>query len=240
MTRMHRWMAPLLAAAGLGAAEPRAAEDARDSFATERLRMVADDIAARGVEDEATLQAMRSVPRHLFVVREHLSRAYADRPLPIGHGQTISQPFIVAYMTEQIRPQAGQRVLEIGTGSGYQAAVLAQIVGEVFTIEIVAPLAERARALLLDDMKHTNISVRSGDGFHGWPDAAPFDAIIVTAAAETIPPPLLEQLKDGGRMIIPVGPALGAQHLVLVTREGGKVRTRTLMPVRFVPFTRRE
>jgi protein-L-isoaspartate(D-aspartate) O-methyltransferase len=236
MKRMRSALAPLFIAAGLCAGEPSPA----DPFATERLRMVEEDIAGRDVTDDATLQAMRRVPRHRFVSQEYQARAYADRPLPIGHGQTISQPYIVGYMTEQIQPRPGQRVLEIGTGSGYQAAVLAQIVGEVYTIEIVAPLGERARQLDLDELKLTNVKVRSGDGFHGWAEAAPFDAIVVTAAAETIPPPLLQQLKDGGRMIIPVGPALGSQHLVLVTKEDGKVRTRTLMPVRFVPFTRAE
>lgn len=216
----------------------RAQDEARDHFAPWREAMVREDIAGRGVKDEATLRAMRAVPRHRFVPASLQAMAYADQPLPIGHGQTISQPYIVAAMTEQLRPAADHRVLEIGTGSGYQAAVLAEIVAEVCTIEIVPALEARARALLLDELKLANVFVRQGDGYDGWPDAAPFDAIIVTAAAETIPPPLLAQLKDGGRMVIPVGPVLGNQHLILVTKEDGRIRTRTLMPVRFVPFTR--
>jgi protein-L-isoaspartate(D-aspartate) O-methyltransferase len=239
MKRWRQWTVLLLTAI-VGVTEPHAADTEPDPYAAKRRRMVDDDIAARGVEDEATLHAMRTVPRHRFVPPEYVAHAYADRPLPIGHGQTISQPYIVGYMTEQLRLQPADRVLEIGTGSGYQAAVLAAIVGEVFTIEIVPPLAERARALLLDELQLTNVSVRAGDGFVGWPEVAPFDAIIVTAAAETIPPPLLAQLKDGGRMIIPVGPPLGAQYLVLATKDGDRVRTRTLLPVRFVPFTRAE
>ncbi|MGH8021780.1 MAG: protein-L-isoaspartate(D-aspartate) O-methyltransferase [Opitutaceae bacterium] len=237
MKRLHAWLLPLLAL-GMGGVLLSAEASDAERFETQRQRMVDDDIAARGVKHAATLNALRKAPRHRFVPDEYVDRAYGDHPLPIGHGQTISQPYIVAYMTAQIQPAADDRVLEVGAGSGYQAAVLAQIVDEVYTMEIVPELAESARKLLLNDLEYENISVRQGDGYHGWPDAAPFDAIVVTAASESIPPPLIAQLKEGGRMIIPVGPALGAQHLVLVTKEGGRVRTRTLMPVRFVPFTR--
>jgi len=180
---------------------------------------------------------MRRVPRHLFVPAGLRREAYDDNPLPIGHGQTISQPYIVACMTEQIAPTRTTRVLEIGTGSGYQAAVLAEICAEVFTIEIIPELAGQA-ATVLQQFGYKNVHLRTGDGWKGWPEAAPFDAIIVTAAAEAIPPPLLDQLKEGGRMIIPLGPARGAQDLVLVTKQNGKVRTRPLIPVRFVPFVR--
>ena len=241
MAQSGWWMALLLAAGWCGAVAPAAGElhsVDEDRFELLRRRMVERDIVRRGVTDQATLEAMRKVPRHRFVPPGAVGMAYDDRPLPIGHGQTISQPYIVAYMTEQVQPRPDQRILEIGTGSGYQAAVLAEIVGEVYSIEIVQPLAERVERFFSGDPRYRNISVRHGDGYHGWPGAAPFDAIVVTAASETIPPPLIQQLKDGGRMIIPVGPALGAQHLVLVTKEEGRMRTRTLLPVRFVPFTR--
>jgi protein-L-isoaspartate(D-aspartate) O-methyltransferase len=208
---------------------------------TEALResMVKSQIQARGVKDAATLKAMRAVERHRFVPPNLAAHAYRDRPLPIGHGQTISQPYIVAFMTEVIRPRPGQRVLEIGAGSGYQAAVLAEVVDRVHTIEIIEPLARQAKERLAA-LGYANVEVRHGDGFHGWPEAAPFDAIVVTAAAEFIPPPLIGQLKDGGRMIIPVGSPLRTQHLMLVEKKGDKVTTRNLMPVRFVPFTRAE
>ncbi len=200
--------------------------------------MVEQQIKARGITDEATLQAMAAVERHRFVDGAMSERAYEDRPLPIGHGQTISQPFIVAYMTEIVQPKPEHRVLEIGAGSGYQAAVLAEIVEKVYTIEIVEPLAKSAGALL-QELGYDNVEVRHGDGYYGWPDAGPFDSIVVTAAASYIPPPLIEQLKEGGRMIIPVGSPLRTQQLMLVEKkEGGEVQTRSLMPVRFVPFTR--
>jgi protein-L-isoaspartate(D-aspartate) O-methyltransferase len=163
--------------------------------------------------------------------------AYSDSPLPIGHGQTISQPYVVAFMTQVADIDRDSKVLEIGTGSGYQAAVAAELSDRVYSIEIVAALAERA-ATALKKTGYERVHVRSGDGYHGWPEAAPFDVIIVTAAANTIPPPLVAQLAEGGRMIIPVGPQFGVQNLVLVTKRSGKVRTRTLMPVQFVPFTR--
>lgn len=199
--------------------------------------MVEKQIELRDVTHPATLAALRKVPRHLFVPAELRREAYDDHPVPIGHGQTISQPYIVACMTEQIAPTPYTRVLEIGTGSGYQAAVLAEICAQVFTIEIIPELADQA-ATLLHQLGYKNIQTRTGDGWKGWPEQAPFDAIIVTAAAETIPPPLLDQLKEDGRMIIPIGPRSGAQDLVLVTKHGGKVRSRPLIPVRFVPFVR--
>jgi len=210
-----------------------------EDFQRQRLRMVKIQIESRGVGDKATLAALSQVPRHLFVPPELVKYAYADRPLPIGYGQTISQPYIVAYMTEQLRLKPDFRALEIGTGSGYQAAVLAVIVEKVYTIEIISELAGQARERLKGPT-YDNVSVKHADGFFGWEEAAPFDAIIVTAVAEFIPPPLISQLKEGGRMIIPVGSPFGLQHLVLVTKNGDKVKTRRLIPVRFVPFTRRK
>jgi protein-L-isoaspartate(D-aspartate) O-methyltransferase len=186
------------------------------------------------VRDERTLAAMRKVPRHLFVPPEVAGQAYADHPLPIGHGQTISQPYIVGFMTEALHLDGDEKVLEVGTGSGYQAAVLAEIVSRVYTIEIVAPLAEEARARL-KDLGYSNVEVRAGDGYQGWPAAAPFDAIIVTAAAPRIPEPLMEQLSDGGRLILPVGDAV--QELVVVTRRGDRFEKKRVLPVRFVPMT---
>lgn len=208
-----------------------------------RLRMVRVQVAAGGpgraaVEDEAVLAALRSVPRHEFVPDGLRDAAYADRPLPIGHGQTISQPYVVARMTALLRAEADDRMLEVGTGSGYQAAVLAEIVDSVYTIEIIEPLAESARARL-ERLGYGTVRVRHGDGYFGWPEAAPFDGIVVTAAASHIPPPLMEQLAPGGRMVIPVGPPLQVQSLMLVEkRADGSVVQRHVMPVRFVPFTR--
>ncbi len=208
-----------------------------DEYERERNRMVRTQIRARGINDRATLDAMRAVPRHLYVPAVQRRYAYQDRPLPIGYGQTISQPYIVAYMTEIIRPRPDNSILEIGTGSGYQAAVLAEIVAQVYTIEIVRPLGEQARSKL--EAQYDNVHVKVADGYHGWEEHAPFDAIVVTAAAEYIPPPLVEQLKEGGRMIIPVGSPFQMQQLMLVEKsEDGRVSTRSLMPVRFVPFER--
>lgn len=206
-------------------------------FENKRQVMVARQIAGRDVSDKATLDAMRSVPRHLFVPDSQQAYAYHDRPLPIGYGQTISQPYIVGYMTQIIGPEKGQRVLEIGTGSGYQAAVLAQIVDMVFSIEIISPLADRARKII-EQLSYDNIRIKHGDGYYGWEEHAPFDAIVVTAAAEYIPPPLLAQLKQGGKMVIPVGSPFLTQQLMLVTKKGDDIITRALFPVRFVPFTR--
>ena len=202
-----------------------------------REEMVKIQIADRGVKDSATLAALRKVPRHSFVPTDQVASAYEDRPLPIGYGQTISQPYIVAYMTEIIKPKPGQKVLEIGTGSGYQAAVLAEIVGKVYTIEIVEELGKQATTRL-KNLNYKNIDVKTADGYYGWKEHAPFDAIVVTAAAEYIPSPLKEQLKDGGRMIIPVGSPYMTQQLMLIEKTGDKFRTSSKMPVRFVPFKR--
>lgn len=208
-----------------------------DAFQKNRKQMVEVQLKGRGIRDTAVLHAMATVPRHLFVAKHLRRRAYDDGPLPIGHGQTISQPFIVAYMSQIIRLKPGQRVLEIGTGSGYQAAILAEMTDHVYTMEIVPPLAEKA-GKRLKKLGYRKINTRQGDGYHGWPEAAPFDAIVVTAAAEFIPPPLIKQLKEGGRMIIPVGSPFFVQHLLLVTKNRGKITTRNLMAVRFVPFKR--
>jgi protein-L-isoaspartate(D-aspartate) O-methyltransferase len=207
-----------------------------DIFERDRRDMVSSQIQARGISHRLTLEAMRNVPRHLYVPIGQRRFAYQDRPLPIGYGQTISQPYIVAYMTEIIKPSPDHKVLEIGTGSGYQAAVLAEIVDQVYTIEIVSDLGNTAKAILEDH--YNNVHVKIADGYYGWEEHAPFDAIVVTAAAEYIPPPLIEQLKDGGKMIIPVGSPFQVQHLMLVEKRGEKITTRSLMPVRFVPFTR--
>jgi protein-L-isoaspartate(D-aspartate) O-methyltransferase len=199
-----------------------------------RERMVKDQIEARDVRDPRTLAAMRKVPRHLFVPEESRRLAYEDHPLPIGHGQTISQPYIVAFMTEALGLGGGETVLEVGTGSGYQAAVLAEIAAKVYSIEIVEPLAREA-AERLARLGHRNVEVRAGDGYLGWPEAAPFDGIMVTAAAPQIPEPLKQQLKDGGRLVIPVGDDY--QELIVVTRRGNRYEERSVLPVRFVPMT---
>ena len=210
-----------------------------DRYAVLRARLVREGIEARGVRDSVTLRAMRTVPRHEFVPVQAKDRAYGDHPLPIGHGQTISQPYIVAFMTEVLEPRPGMKVLEVGSGSGYQAAVLAEAGVDVVSIEIIEVLASSARARL-QRLGYHNVQVHHADGFYGWPEQAPFDAVIVTAAAGFIPPPLIEQLKPGGRMVIPVGSVYGTQNLILVetTPEGG-VRTESLLPVRFVPLVRR-
>ncbi len=211
------------------------ADDAK--FADARRRMVAEQLAGpgRGVTNTRVLSVMGQVPRHELVPANLRAQAYADRPLPIGFDQTISQPFIVAFMTEKLEPKPTDRVLEIGTGSGYQAAVLANLVREVYTIEIVEPLARRAEADL-KRLGYTNVTVRAGDGYKGWPDAAPFDAVIVTCAPDHVPQPLVDQLKEGGRMIIPVGPP-GDQELYVLQKQGDKVVKRAILPVRFVPMT---
>jgi protein-L-isoaspartate(D-aspartate) O-methyltransferase len=214
-----------------------AAAATNDLFVLERQRMVAEQIAGpgRSVTNARVLGAMGKVPRHEFVPEGWRSLAYRDSPLPIGHDQTISQPYVVAFMTEQLDPKPNDRVLEIGTGSGYQAAVLAELVDQVYTVEIVEELARRAAADL-KRLGYTNAQVRFGDGFRGWPEAAPFDAIIVTCAPEKVPQPLVDQLKDGGRMIIPVGPTSN-QDLVLLHKSGGILKRRAVLPVRFVPMT---
>ncbi|MEN6560436.1 MAG: protein-L-isoaspartate(D-aspartate) O-methyltransferase [Acidobacteriota bacterium] len=204
-------------------------------FARDRRLMTDQQIRARGVRDPLVLAAMEKVPRHLFVPEHLRDQAYADEPLPIGDGQTISQPYIVAYMTEALRLRGGEKVLEIGTGSGYQTAVLAEIAGRVWTIELVDPLARRARAAL-DGLGYANISYRVGDGSEGWPEEAPFDAVMVTAAAAEIPAALEGQLGPGGRMIVPVG--TGLQELVLVRRTMKGIERETRLSVRFVPLVR--
>lgn len=235
-TRAIAIVAVVVLAAGL---YPRrtTAQQEPDVFDNRRREMVRTQIAARGIEDEVVLDAMRAVPRHLFVPESQRSAAYTDRPLPIGHGQTISQPYIVAYMTELVRPDQDDVVLEVGTGSGYQAAVLAQIVDTVYTVEIIPELAAAAGERIRD-IGYRNVVVRHADGYYGWAEHAPFDAIVVTAASEHIPPPLVEQLRDGGRMVIPVGTPFRTQMLMLVTKDGDELKTRSLAPVRFVPFTR--
>jgi protein-L-isoaspartate(D-aspartate) O-methyltransferase len=207
--------------------------DKADDFADRRREMVAVQIESRGIGDARVLEAMRRVPRHLFVPRELHGRAYDDEPLPIGDGQTISQPYIVAYMTEALGLEGREKVLEIGTGSGYQAAVLAELAREVFTVELVAGLSLRAQSIL-GDLGYGNIRFRVGDGTFGWTENSPYDAIIVTAAAPAVPAPLEAQLGEGGRMIIPVGS--GFQELVLVRREKSGIKRTGLLPVRFVPL----
>lgn len=200
-----------------------------------REEMVRSQIEARGVKDPRVLEAMRRVPRHLFVPDDQKQRAYADHPLPIGSGQTISQPYIVAFMTEQLGLKGGEKVLEIGTGSGYQAAVLAALAGKVYSVEIRKELADEARERL-KKLGVTNAEVIAGDGYKGWPAAAPFDAIVVTAAPEQVPPPLLEQLAPKGKMVIPVGGFY--QELKVIERTATGFKERSVLPVRFVPFVR--
>ncbi len=200
--------------------------------------MVAEQIEARGVRDSAVLSALRSVPRHEFVPPQYRSLAYADRPLPIGLGQTISQPYIVALMTELLDPEPTDRILEVGTGSGYQAAVAARVVEQVYSIELLPELA-RTAAERLERLGITNVEVRAGDGYLGWPDHAPFDGILVTAGADHVPPPLVEQLAPGARMVIPVGTSDADQVLQVVEkRPDGSVQVRDVVPVRFVPLLR--
>ena len=208
---------------------------ATGDLTAQRNAMVEQQIAARDISDAATLAAMRMVPRHEFLPMRLRSEAYADYPLPIGHGQTISQPYVLAFMTEAIRPQPGEKILEIGSGSGYQAAVLAEMGADVYTIEIVEPLAEMSRQTL-QRLGYKNAHVLHGDGYRGWPEHAPFDAIIVTCAPDKIPAPLVEQLRDGGRMIIPVGSGMN-QELVLLRKTGDKIEQQSVLPVRFVPMT---
>lgn len=218
------------------AAEPAETTRSDADRASERARMVEEQIAERDIEDRRVLDALRTVPRHEFVPERYRRMAYADQPLPIGEGQTISQPYIVALMTELLQLDRGDKVLEVGTGSGYQAAVASVVADSVFTIEIIETLASSA-AERLERLGYANVVARQGDGYFGWEERGPFDGILVTAAAGHIPPPLVKQLKPGGRMVIPVGGAFQLQHLVLVTKEeDGKVTTRNLLPVAFVPL----
>lgn len=236
---------PPSAQSATGAAEegppaPASPDVADGDFAQEREQMVQQGIIGLGIESEAVIEAMRTVPRHAFVTDRYLDQAYNNHPLPIGFGQTISQPYIVALMTEAAGVEAGDTVLEVGTGSGYQAAVLAQIADHVYTVEIIGALAQRAEQTLAD-LGYDNVTVQHADGYFGWEEHAPYDAIVVTAAPDHIPQPLVEQLKVGAQMIVPVGPVGGYQTLWRVTKAGEEdVRTEDLGGVRFVPLTREE
>jgi protein-L-isoaspartate(D-aspartate) O-methyltransferase len=210
-----------------------------DPYLDARQRMVEKQMRGRDISDERVLGVMEKVPRHEFVLPEVLDEAYADHPLPIGYGQTISQPYIVALMTQMLDLKPGDKVLEIGTGSGYQAAVLAELTGQVYTIEIIPDLAQRARATL-DRLGYDYVQSKQADGYWGWEEHAPFNAIIVTAAPDHVPQPLLNQLADGGRMVIPVGPPGGYQSLWLITREGDEFHNFNWGGVMFVPLTRGE
>ena len=208
-----------------------------EEYARLREQMVKRQIIARGVKNEQVITAMYTVPRHLFVPESNRSMAYDDTPLPIGKGQTISQPYIVAFMTEVLDLKPDDRVLEIGTGSGYQAAVLAEIVKDVYSIEIIPVIGNRA-SKLLDEMGYTNIHIKIDDGYKGWPEEAPFDAAIVTCAPDKIPQALIDQLREGGRIIVPVGSQYSAQHLIRGVKKKGRLITENVLPVRFVPMVR--
>ena len=218
-----------IAVTGCGQTAPSVSE-----FAAQRQRMVERQLKARGIKDERVLAAMGKVPREEFVPQELHAVSYDDGPLPIGYDQTISQPYIVAFMTEELRLKPSDRVLEIGTGSGYQAAILAELVSEIYSVEIVEPLARAAKATL-QRLAYKNVHVKVSDGYKGWPEAAPFDAIIVTCAPNKVPQPLIDQLKDGGRMIIPVGERF-AQQLYLLEKKNGQLKESATLPVRFVPM----
>jgi protein-L-isoaspartate(D-aspartate) O-methyltransferase len=237
--RLGRDLAVLACAAAVaaGSCSPAGTQPG-DPWQAARQRMVERQLVTRGVKDGRVLAAMGKVPRHEFVPAGRRAGAYDDRPLPIGQGQTISQPYIVAFMTEAIGPRPGQRVLEVGTGSGYQAAVLAELVGEVYTVELLPELAATAKKRLAR-LGYRNVHVKAGDGYLGWPDKGPYDAVVVTCGAKEVPRPLLEQLKPGGKMIIPVGEAGAVQSLRLITKgPGGRHEVRDLLPVRFVPLRR--
>jgi protein-L-isoaspartate(D-aspartate) O-methyltransferase len=231
--RWAKFITGLLAMLMTGQAEPVRAEDGE---VKSREAMVRNQLVAGGIRNPEVLQAMVEVPRHEFVPASLRPYAYADGPLPIGHGQTISQPFIVAYMTQALELSREDTVLEVGTGSGYQAAILGKVAKEVYTIEIVPPLAESAKAIL-SKLGFENVHVRLGDGYLGWPEKAPFDAIIVTCAPDHVPEPLISQLKEGGRLVIPVGEAGGVQHLVLLRKKNGQISKAKMLDVRFVPMT---
>lgn len=206
-----------------------------DKYQALRVEMVNEQLVKRGIRNPLTIKAMEKVPRHLFVPQEYMDRAYEDNPLPIGYDQTISQPFIVGYMTEIAKPLKWKKVLEVGTGSGYQAAVLAEIVSTVYTIEIIPELANQATARLAK-MGYKNIFTKKGDGYLGWKENAPYDIIMVTAADDHIPEPLIEQLAENGRLVMPVGSPSSAQQIVLATKKNGRIDKRKLAMVRFVPL----
>jgi len=227
---------PLVHCSGWSGSAPVAPQaEAAESFEQQRLDMVAEQIKARGVKNPSVLAAMLQVPRHQFVPEDVRAQAYADHPLPIGEGQTISQPYIVALMSELLKLEEDHKVLEIGTGSGYQAAVLSLLAGEVYSIEIVESLAERARKLLSE--LGYRVNVRAGNGYEGWPEQAPFDRILLTAAPPEMPQALVDQLKPGGRLVAPVGPVGGVQELVVLDKDAeGQVRSMSVIAVRFVPM----
>jgi len=232
--RPLQWLCTFFIITGMNCVTSQESEYARD-----RDRMVLEQLVDRGIKDRRVIKAMQKVERHRFVPEEYRSVAYGDHPLPIGYEQTISQPYVVAFMTEVLQLKPTDRVLEIGTGSGYQAAILAEICDSVFTIEIVPELAHRAKNLL-EQLGYKNIQVKHGDGYHGWPEKAPFDAIIVTCSPTKIPQPLKSQLKEGGRMIIPVGyPEIG-QELYLIRKENERLIEKAVLPVRFVPMVNSE
>ncbi len=211
------------------------AQENHNSFAAARRRMIENDLKARDIKDAAVLRAMEKVPRHLFVDKSQWDYAYEDYPLPIGEGQTISQPYIVALMTQSLHLTKQDKVLEIGTGSGYQAAILAEIVSQVYSVEIIDKLAKRAEALL-QMLGYKNIKIKTGDGYQGWKDYAPYDAVIVTCAVNHVPSPLIQQLKEGGRIILPLGDTVLAQNLVLGTKKAEKLEMRNITGVCFVPM----
>jgi protein-L-isoaspartate(D-aspartate) O-methyltransferase len=231
---MRRLALRFLIVAALGIASCDRTHAPVADFAAQRQRMVMEQLMPRGIHEERVLAAMAKVPREDFVPQDSRAASYTDQPLPIGYGQTISQPFIVAFMTEQLRLAPGDRVLEIGTGSGYQAAILAELVAEVYTMEIIEPLAKTAETTL-ERLGYKNVHVKIGDGYKGWPEHAPFDAVIVTCAPDHVPQPLVDQLKEGGRMIIPVG-GFGDQELYLLEKKNGQLEQRAVLPVRFVPM----
>jgi len=230
MGRISQWLVVAVLAATACGQKPSAPSD----FAVERERMVQQQLRTRGIKDERVLAALAKVPREEFVPQDSRAASYEDGPLPIGYDQTISQPYIVAFMTEKLQPKPNNRVLEVGTGCGYQAAVLAELVADVYTIEIIEPLAKNAEATL-QRLGYKNVHVKVGDGYSGWPEHAPFDAIIVTCAPNHVPQQLTNQLKDGGRMIIPVGERF-AQELYLLEKKDGRLRESAVLPVRFVPM----
>mgnify|MGYP006271597303 CR=1 FL=1 len=235
--RMGRIAGILLSAfvMGLGCSNAAMQSSSADDFSERRKEMVRMQLELRDIENERVLEAMRQVPRHEFVPDDMQDQAYGDYPLPIGYDQTISQPYIVGLMTQLLEPKPDDKVLEIGTGSGYQAAILAELCGQVYTIEIVEELGKRARKLLTETMGYENMHVRIGDGYQGWPEHAPFDKIILTAAPEEVPQPLLDQLAEGGRMVAPVGGAL--QELYIITKDEEGIHRERVTGVRFVPMT---